>query len=52
MNRIKQYFFGKLTVNDLVEYFDSMGVQLGMSFEKKKLPTHYAKNSRIYRNKK
>ncbi len=52
MNRIKQYLFGKLTVIDLVEYFDSMGVKLGISLVGKKRPTYYAKNSRIYRNKK
>ncbi len=52
MNRIKQYFFGKLTVNDLVEYFGSMGIKLDISLVGKRRPTYYAKNSRIYRNKK
>ena len=52
MNRIKQYLFGKLTVTDLVEYFGSMGIRLGISFGKKRRPDYYAKNSRIYRNKK
>ena len=49
MNIIKKYLMRKLTVNDLVEYFYSMGMGIDIKLNKKELPRYYAKNSRLYK---
>lgn len=47
----KRWIFGKLTVDDLVEYFHSIGISLDLSFGKKQYSKYYARNSRLYKIK-
>lgn len=51
MKFIKRWILGKLTVDELVEYFYSMGIGLDLTFQKKQQSRYYAKNSRIYKIK-
>ncbi len=51
MKMIRKWLIGKLTVNDLVEYFHSMGIGFNFTLEKNIIPEYYIKNSRIYRLK-
>ena len=51
MNKIKKWVLGTLTINDLVEYFHSMGIGIDIKFNKKQQPRYYAKNSRLYKTK-
>ena len=51
MKCLRRYLMGKLTVDDLVEYFHSMGVGFNFTFEKKQLPVYFAKDSRLYKIK-
>lgn len=52
MKWLKKRVLGSLTINDLVVYFHSMGVGFNFTFEKKRIPEYYIKNSRIYRLRK
>ena len=49
MKRLRKWLMGKLTVNDLVEYFHSIGLGFDLTFKKKQQPVYYAKNSRLYK---
>lgn len=49
MKCLRRYLMRKLTIDDLVEYFHSIGVGFDLTFKKKQQPKYYAKNSRIYK---
>lgn len=49
MKTWKNWLMGKLTVNDLVEYFYSIGIELDLTFQKKRAPIYCARNSRLYK---
>jgi len=51
MKTLRRWLMEKLTVNDLVEYFHSIGLGIDIKFNKKELPRYYAKNSRMYKIK-
>ena len=51
MNIIRRWILGKLTVNELVEYFHSIGIEIDMTFKRKQQPRYYAKNSKLYKIK-
>ncbi len=51
MKWLRRYILLKLTIDELVEYFNSIGVNLDFTFGRKQKPKYYAKNSRLYKRK-
>ena len=51
MKTWKNWLMGKLTVNDLCEYFHSIGIRLDLTFQKKRPPVYFAKDSRLFKTK-
>jgi len=51
MKTLRRWLMGKLTIDDLVEYFHSIGVSFDLKFEKKQSPVYFAKDSRLYKIK-
>ena len=57
VKRLRRWLIGKLTVVDLVEYFNSMDIMIYLRYMKKDTdkeikkqhPVYYAKNSRMYK---
>ncbi len=49
MREIKKWFIGKITTDEMIEYFHDKGMSIHMTFNKKQLPLYYAKNSRLYK---
>ena len=49
MNCLKRWILGKLTVNELFEYFHSMGVEIDFSFEKKREAVYYAHKGMLFK---
>ena len=50
MKRLRKWLMGKLTVNDLVEYFHSIGLGFDLKFNKKQQSVYWAHNSRLYKH--
>ena len=52
MNIVKRWILGTLTTDDMLQYFYEIGIGIDLTFERKRKPRYYAKNSRLYRVKK